>query len=146
MKFHVFIALALATLTACDPFFILPGGHLEGAVAPTPGDWSFARKVKTIQLETNPADPYSVNIWAIGRDDVLYVHAGANLATWVEHMLEDPRVRVRFDQTLYELQATRVTVQAEFDAFSDAYETKYDRRPRNENVAEAYLFRLEARG
>ena len=28
---------------------------------------------------------------------------------------------------------------------SDAYEKKYGRRPRNENVAEAYLFRLGAR-
>jgi hypothetical protein len=28
---------------------------------------------------------------------------------------------------------------------ADAYEQKYGRRPRNENVGEAYLFRLGAR-
>ena len=41
--------------------------------------------------------------------------------------------------------ATRVEAQDEFDRFSDAYEKKYGRRPRNENVGEAYLFRLAAR-
>jgi hypothetical protein len=40
---------------------------------------------------------------------------------------------------------TRVGTQDEFDRFSDAYERKYGRRPRNDNVTEAYLFRLAAR-
>jgi hypothetical protein len=49
------------------------------------------------------------------------------------------------DDRLYDLTATRVTDAAEFAAFSDAYETRYGLRPRNENVAEVYLFRLTAR-
>ncbi|MAE95466.1 MAG: hypothetical protein CL910_12465 [Deltaproteobacteria bacterium] len=74
-----------------------------------------------------------------------YVHAGANRSTWVENMEADPRVRLRADDSIYELVASRVEAQEEFDRFSDAYEQKYGRRPRNENVAEAYLFRLGAR-
>jgi hypothetical protein len=57
----------------------------------------------------------------------------------------DPRVRLRAQGSIYELRATRVESQQEFDRFADAYEKKYDRRPRNENVAEVYLFRLGPR-
>jgi len=49
------------------------------------------------------------------------------------------------NDSIYELAAARVADQAEFDRFSDAYERKYGRRPRNGNVTEAYLFRLGPR-
>lgn len=141
------LALLLATgITACSgPTALLPGGALEGAVAPTPADWSFTDEVDTVQLETRAADPYSVNIWMIGLADRAYVHAGANRAAWVEHMEADPSVRLRVADSIYELKAERVTQQDEFDRFSDAYEQKYGNRPRNESVAEAYLFRLVSR-
>lgn len=138
--------LALAWLAACGgPFVVLPGGALDGPVVATPVDWSFSDEVSTVQLETRPSDPYSVNIWAVGIGDVLYVHAGDNRSTWVENMEADPRVRLRIDGPIYELAATRVTGQPEFDRFSDAWEQKYGGRPGNENVAEAYLFRLAPR-
>lgn len=136
-----FLLLALG----CGPFVLFPGGALEGAQATAPSDWSLAREVDTIQLETRPQDPYSVNIWAIGMGPRLYVHAGTNRSSWVEHMEADPKVRVRLEGTLYDLRASRVEDAGEFAQFSDAYEEKYGRRPGNENVAEAYLFRLEAR-
>ena len=138
--------LLLAPIAGCDrPLVLLPGKTLEGQTAPVPESWEFTDTVKTVQLETNPEDPYSVNIWVIALGEHLYVHAGANRAAWVEHMEADPRARLRVDDSIYELTATRVTAQEEFDRFSDAYEHKYGRRPRNENVTEAYLFRLGAR-
>ncbi|MGR8919535.1 MAG: nitroreductase/quinone reductase family protein, partial [Gammaproteobacteria bacterium] len=91
-------------------------------------------------------DPYSVNIWVVGIGPSLFVHAGANRAEWVVHIEANPDVRLRVDETIYELTAARVTDAGEFARFSDAYERKYDRRPRNENVDEAYLFRLGPRG
>jgi hypothetical protein len=124
---------------------LLPGGGLKGPTVATPEDWSFTDDVDTVQLETRPADPYSVNIWVIALDDALYVHAGANRATWVEAMEHDPNVRLRVNESIYELTASRVETQEVFDRFSDAYEAKYGRRPRNESVVEAYLFRLEPR-
>jgi hypothetical protein len=124
---------------------LLPGKTLEGQTVAAPADWSFTDAVSTVQLETRPADPYSVNIWVIALGEHLYVHAGANRSEWVEHMEADPNVRIRVDESIYELRASRVDGQDEFDRFSDAYEKKYDRRPRNENVGEAYLFRLAAR-
>lgn len=125
------------------PFVVLPGGKLDGTAAAAPSEWSIT-EVKTVQLETLPADPYSVNIWAIGIGPSVYVHAGANRSEWVENMETDPNVRLRVEGSIYHLQASRVEGQDEFDAFSDAYEAKYGSRPRNGSVSEAYLFRLQA--
>jgi hypothetical protein len=130
---------------ACGPTGLLPGGELDGPSTPTPDDWKWTDEVSTIQLETRPEDPYSVNIWIIALDDKLYVHAGANRATWVENIEADPSVRVQIDEKIYDLMATRVEEQAEFDAFADAYEVKYSSRPRNEDVTEAYLYSLRSR-
>jgi hypothetical protein len=140
------VPLLAAWLAGCGgPVALLPGGALEGAVVPPPADWSFTDAVSTVQLETRPAEPYSVNIWMIGMDGSAYVHAGTNRSAWVEHIEADPSVRLQVSDAIYELAAARVTAQDEFDRFSDAYEKKYGRRPRNENVAEAYLFRLAPR-
>lgn len=137
----VTLLTAALLLSACDmiPF---SSGALQGEVTPIPADWTPVASADVIQLETNPAEPYSVKLWIIGDGTDLYVHAGANRATWVEHMEADPHVRLLIDEALYELRAERVSSQAEFDAFSDLYEVKYGNRPRNQNVAEAYLFRL----
>jgi len=139
------LLLALPTTGCGSPFLLLPGGALEGTTAGIPDGWAFTEAVKTVQLETLPGDPYSVNIWATAAGEHLYVHAGANRSTWVENIESDPDVRLRVDDSIYELAAARVGGQEEFDRFSDAYERKYGRRPRNENVTEAYLFRLGAR-
>ena len=135
----------LSLVVGCGPFLVVPGGRLDGAPTPAPNDWSFCDEVDTVQLETRPEDPYSVNIWAVGMGPFLYVHAGANRSSWVEHMEANADVRIRVEDNLYEVRASRVEDQDEFARFSDAYEEKYGSRPGNENVAEAYLFRLEAR-
>ena len=143
--FAVALLLTVPTAGCSGPFVLLPGSALEGTTVAAPDDWSFTDAVKTVQLETLPSDPYSVNIWVIAMGEHLYVHAGANRSEWVENMEKDPNVRIRVDGSIYELTASRVGAQEEFDRFSDAYERKYGRRPRNENAAEAYLFRLAAR-
>jgi hypothetical protein len=138
--------LLTGPITGCgSPFLLLPGGALEGTTAATPDGWSSTDAVKTVQLETLPANPYSVNIWVTAAGEHVYVHAGTSRSTWVENIEADPNVRLRVNDTIYELAAARVVVQEEFDRFSAAYERKYGRRPRNENVDEAYLFRLGAR-
>ena len=138
-----FAALALLLAGCGGPFLLLPGGELEGREATTPDDWSSIAEVGTVQIETRPEDPYSVNIWVVGLGSAAYLHAGDNRANWVEHLEADPRIRMRVDESLYSLHATRVTSQEEFDRFSDAYDDKYGVRPGNPSVTEAYLFRLE---
>ena len=81
----------------------------------------------------------------MGLGPQIYLHAGANRSTWVENIEADANVLLQVEGAIYELEASRVTGQDEFDRFSDAYEQKYGRRPRNEDVEEAYLFRLQAR-
>lgn len=139
-------SILVAWISACgSPFLLLPGGALAGQTADLPGDWSFTDAVDTVQLETRPADPYSVNIWVVAQDESLYLHAGTNRSEWVENIEADPNVRLRVDESIYELAAARVEDQEEFDRFSDAYEKKYGRRPGDESVVAAYLFRLGAR-
>ncbi len=132
-------------LFGCGPLLVFPGGELEGAVSATPDNWGFTEQIGTVQLETRPGDPYSVNIWATTVGDSLYLHAGANRANWVENIEADPLIRIRIDSQIYPLRAVRVQDPVEFQRFADAYEAKYGTRPRNENVAEVYVFRLEAR-
>ena len=140
LKLWPILALLIG-LAGCE-YIPFSSGELQGTAAPIPSSWTEAASPNVIELETNPAAPYSVKLWIIGEGPNLWVHAGANRTTWVEHMETDPRVRVLMNDALFELRAERVTTQDEFDEFSDLYESKYGNRPRNENVDEAYLFRL----
>lgn len=142
---RIWLWLTAALLVGCGPFLVFPGGELQGNEAAVPGDWEFAAEIGTVEMETRPEDPYSINIWATGMGRHLYIHAGANRANWVEHIEADPRVRIGIQRKLYPLRAERVTDAGEFARFADAYEVKYGRRPRNEVVEEVYLYRLEAR-
>ena len=141
--------LALAALALLlggwGPFLIFPGSELDGTQAAAPASWQFTDAIDTIQLETRANDPYSVNIWITRVNGSVYVHAGANRASWVEHIEADPDVRIKAGEQIFPLHAERVRDAAEFARFADAYEKKCNRRPRNENVAEVYLFRLSPR-
>ena len=117
---------------------------MEGETAAVPSNWDFTRTIKTVQIETRPEDPYSVNIWIIDNGPVLYIHAGANQAEWVMHLESDRRIRVRIEGKIYDMVSSPIGDQEEFAMFADLYEAKYERRPRNEDVSEVYLFRLEA--
>ncbi|MBJ39459.1 MAG: hypothetical protein CMD83_13505 [Gammaproteobacteria bacterium] len=140
------VVLPTVLLLGCNADFVpLPGGALTGRVALPLADWSAIGKHEVIRLETNPAEPYSVKLWIVERGAALYVHAGANRTAWVAHMEADSNVKVLMGEALYELSADRVTRQDEFDAFANDYEAKYGTRPRNENVSEAYVYRLRPR-
>ncbi len=140
------LSFLLLLLTACSADFVpFAGGALNGNLVPAPNDWTEVTTAEVIQLETNPTQPYSVKLWIIGQGQHLYVHAGANRTAWVEHIENDPRVKLLIGENLYELLAERVTDANDFKTFSDVYEEKYGRRPQNENVKEAYLFHLFSR-
>ncbi len=137
-------SLLLISLSACG-YVPFSGGELNGQPTPPPADWTQVASADIIELETNPTEPYSVKLWIVGYGPNLYVHAGANRATWIEHMEVDANVRLLIGQSLYELRGERVTSAEEFKSFADVYEQKYGNRPRNENVQEAYLYRLVPR-
>ena len=71
------LAVSVLVLWGCGgPLAVFPGGALDGHVKSTPQNFAFARDAGTIQLETRPDDPYSVNIACVVVGGALYVSAG----------------------------------------------------------------------
>ena len=145
MRVIALLSLSLM-LGGCGPLVMIPGGELSGQVAATPADWAFTDAVDTVQLETRPEDPYSVNVWMVVADGVPYIAAGGGAeSAWPTHIAADPRVRLRVEGTIYELNAVRTEADADRAAFLGAAEQKYDFDPTEQDTDGAVLFRLEPR-
>ena len=95
----------MASASACGgPILMIPGGELSGTVVTDPvDDWSFASNA-FLELETRPTDPYSVQLNYIVRDGKLYIDPAEGKA-WLDHLREDPLVRVRLGTQIYPLRA-----------------------------------------
>lgn len=139
------VSLVSLVSLACGPLVLIPGGELSGEVKPPPADWSFTDPIDTIQLETRPSDPYSVNVWGVAVGNGFYVAAGDAENAWASHIANDPNVRLRVEDDVYELRATRTEDPAEMEAFLAAALAKYDFEPEPEQRESAALFRLEPR-
>jgi hypothetical protein len=142
------LAAAALALAACSggPAGWLHGGRLDGEVVTAPvDDWSFTREEQTIQLETNPDAPYSVNVWCVAKGANLWVTAGSQSNTWAKHLVADPRARVRVGDKLYERVAVPVADPAEVEIVRSLYAEKYasDRKP--SSVMTPMQFRLDPR-
>lgn len=111
------LAALLLVVAGCGgPFLVLPGGELSGEVVdPPPSDWSFV-EARFVDLETRPADPYSVELNYFVKEGRLYLDP-AEGRRWLDHIRDDPRVRVRFGGKVYPLVAVRVTDPAELEGF-----------------------------
>ena len=141
---NLIIVLSAVILVGCE-YLPISGGQLKGTVAPLPDDLSGIAAVDIIQLESNPAEPYSVNLWIVEVDGGLHVFAGDNRSAWVENIAADPSVRLGVNGSLYEMTATRITSAEVMERFAAEWDAKYGNRPRNENIEETYLYRLSAR-
>ncbi len=137
------------------PFLGFAGGALSGRVATPPADWSFTNDAYVVEIEVRPDDPYSVNLLCVAVGDRLYVASGSGPdATWVRALAQDPALRLRVDDQIHELRASRVTDPAEIDAYLDGLEKKYGPGARrSEFIARdaeaepmAPLFRLSSSG
>ncbi len=137
---------AIASLAACSgPCGLLPGGALVGAEKPVPSSFAFAGDAGTMQLETNPTEPYSVNIAYTFVDDVFYINAGDTETQWVKHIDANPDVRVRIDGTLYEMRAERVRDADEIAKFGEAWTNQSVFRRDPTAFDEVWIYRLTAR-
>ena len=113
-----FLIVACICLAACSgPFMVFPGGAIAGDTAPYDLN-AVDPQVSVLQLETNPADPYSVNLgfFRIGED--IYIDP-AEERRWYQHIKADPRVRIRFDGStvVHEMQTEVVTDAAVLSQF-----------------------------
>ena len=134
--------LSLLLIASCAEYLPLSGGALEGPLSATPSSWEGVAADNIIQLETRAEQPYSVNLWTVIVDGDLHIFAGDNYATWVAHIENNPAVRLQSEAGLYAFKAQRVTDEAHFKLFSQAWEGKYGAPPKNERVDQTFLFRL----
>ena len=139
MKTALILLFSLSLAACSGPFITLPGGELQGTLTEVPPSWGEGSE--TVQLETRPDDPYSINIWAVSTLGNLYV-SSTREPRWLAHIEADPRVRMKIDGKLYELLATRTTDIEEMEAVSAAYAAKYQQ---DESPTMVNLFRLTPR-
>lgn len=141
------VGLLLLALGCGGPLVMLPGGSLSGTLTTPPSDWAFTDAVETVQLETRPEDPYSVNIWGVAVDDRFFIVSGRGMeSAWAQHIAADPNVKLRVGSDLYELRAIRSEDSAVRERFLTALTAKYeDFDPDAQDSSNAILYHLEAR-
>lgn len=143
---RILIFLSALILVGCEPMGPLPGGQLSGEVKAIPDNWSAYSEVEILQLETRPDDPYSLNIWGVGLGKDYYVASGGGgESSWVDHIIDNPEVRLRIDDNIFELKAVRVMDEEELALVLKRYKEKYDMEAQGEDAAQAWLFRLDRR-
>jgi len=128
-----------------EPFIGFPGGGLTGMEQHKPVDWAFAAEVGTVQLETRPADPYSVNLWGVGVGSDFYVATRPQGTTWSGNLGTDSNVRLRVGEILFPLKAVSVIDAAERGRVHAAYVEKYNADPDQIADSAGLIFRLEPR-
>lgn len=137
--------LIVVLLSGCDPMGPLPGGALTGEVTTPPDNWALLAETETVQLETNPDDPYSVNLWVVSVESRLYIAAGGGETKWSTHFSTDPNVRLRIDRNIYELRASPVDNHQELEEVRLAYVDKYAMKSDSPQFDDSRVFRLDRR-
>jgi len=147
----IFVSVSLVLYACGGPVGPFPGRSLAGSVEELPDLGSLPAEVETVQLETRPSDPYSVNIWWLVQDGRIYVPTSLILGgeepgerQWVKNVQADPRVRLRVENRVYELEALRVDDPEERDAARRALLAKYQ-EDLDAHAQKAWIFRLEPR-
>ncbi len=142
---RLFVAIALLFLAGCDkPFGFIPGRELDGDEVPPPQDWTEISSIPTVQLEFRPDKPYSINIWAVGIGQDMYIATGEDGTRWTEYLQQMPMVRVRVSESIYPLNAVRVLDPAERQSVTETFVAKYNLDEDNW-VVTGQVFRLDRR-
>lgn len=145
----VSLLVAMTTMlvaAGCEPTFVFAGGELAGTERPMPSDWAFTEDFDTVQIETRPTDPYSVNVWGVGVNRYFYVAAsGAGDAEWALAIEAEPQVRLRVGDDIYPMLAKRTEDARELADVTDAYIDKYGGDRDRSFIRHAWVFRLDSR-
>ena len=140
------LAVCALTLAGCgDPIGPFAGGALSGQNKAAPAVWDSVPDA--VQLEVRPADPYSVNVWAVGIGPALYVAGDPEGKNWISYIRADSNVRVRLGDAVYSLAAVEIDDANERARVVAAYVAKYEEDPADglSFVADGGVFRLQPR-
>lgn len=101
------LVLVLAALFGgAGPLAFLPGGVLWGERRTPPADWSFTDAVREVQLQTHVGPlPWSVTTWVLSSQGELFIGASECDRVWTRQVRADPRIRLRVQGVVYEMQA-----------------------------------------
>ncbi len=123
----------------------MAGGELSGTVADVPVPWEFAEESGLAQLETRPQDPYSINLAYVQMDGRLYIYAGDTRTSWVQHIEQNPLVRIRVNNIIYPARAVRVNNDDEIVKFAAIWVSRSTFQRDPNGLEEIWLYRLQAR-
>ena len=160
MKKTAYIVIALVVLVGLSfpaarffsdgPIGMLPGGPFKsGEMLPTPKDWSFAKSVEVIELETHG---YSRTVWVVvDNRKRAYIPASQSfppLKKWHKEVLKDPKATVRIEGKRYPV--TLEFIPPKHPDYSNAIGYLVDKYrgnvpTSNENADPAFLFKLNPR-
>ncbi len=87
-----------------------------------------SRQIISYSLKRGQSSRIRLTYGRVIVDGDLHIFAGDNYATWVAHIENNPAVRLQSEAGLYAFKAQRVTDEAHFKLFSQAWEEKI-RRP-----------------
>lgn len=144
--------LASLSFGCGGPLGPFAGGKLSGDEVTAPvTSWAFAENAEVIQLETQPSAPHSINIWSAVVEDQLYVPTSLILGQenpterdWVQHVSDNPAVRVRIDGNIYRANAARVSDPARITGIKSVLLAKYEEEA-TEHSDQAWIFELQPR-
>ncbi len=137
---------AAAALACSGPVGPFPNGRLEGVVVNGSVTYWPSESASVLELEADPADPYSVNVHFVTENGQLWVATVfGGTSTWARRVLTDGRVRVREGDSLWELRAIRVIDPSELARVNALYQRKYIFSPRLDAAESTLVFRLDPR-
>ena len=147
------IAVLAFGLSGCSgPVGPFSGGALGGEEHKgSVSDWGFAAEVETVQLETNPAEPYSVNTWIGVIQGQAYIPTSLIMGAenpqereWVQNITANADARLRIERTIYNVRLQRVKDQGELELARNTLLTKYAESA-TEHSSAAWIYRVISR-
>ena len=158
----VLVVVVLAVLMSRSAGLdVIPGGRLSGEEMTGPvTDWSFIQQHPIVTLEVRPSDPYSVNTSCFLHDGVPYVRSsprfplmqlrqlfwGSGESYWAQILLQDPNMRLKVDDNIYTVRATRVE---DLALVREIYENQVRRNTGStltpEEIERIWFFRIDSR-
>ncbi len=148
----VSIILVFGVAACSGPVGPFAGGALSGEPHSGPvSDWSFAADVETVQLETNPDSPHSVNTWIGVINGQAYIPTSLILGAenpqereWVQNISANDTARLRIEGTVYNVRLQRVQADTEKEQARQMLMIKYAEEATDHSNA-AWIYRVISR-